>query len=63
DGSSPDCYLETSKAERHVWLMKCPPIVTRAVQSQHLLHPPPFSADGRSIAKVIVAVDPLLPAE
>ncbi|CAI9755800.1 unnamed protein product [Fraxinus pennsylvanica] len=64
--------LETSKAERHVWLMKCPPVVSRAMQNNHLPQPPPppFSADGAkdpfcnsgpTVAKVIVSVDPLLP--
>ncbi|RAL40273.1 hypothetical protein DM860_006343 [Cuscuta australis] len=57
--------LETSKAERHVWLMKCPPIVSRVLQ-QHHSTPPSVSTDNispsdRPVAKVIVAVDPLLP--
>ncbi|KAL3523448.1 hypothetical protein ACH5RR_016282 [Cinchona calisaya] len=67
-------FIETSKAERHVWLMKCPPLVSRSIQFQH--HPPPpppshlpnYSSSTSSssppdgpIAKVIVAVDPLLP--
>ncbi|KAK4403874.1 hypothetical protein Sango_0756000 [Sesamum angolense] len=57
-------YLETSKAERHVWLMKCPPVVSRAMQN-HQRHPPlPFSSDagsGKTIGKVVVSVDPLGP--
>ncbi|GER43240.1 transcription initiation factor IIF subunit beta [Striga asiatica] len=58
-------HIETSKAERHVWLMKCPPVVARAMQSNHHHQPlPPLSADaaaGPVVAKVVVAVDPLLP--
>ncbi|KAH6763590.1 Transcription initiation factor IIF [Perilla frutescens var. hirtella] len=60
DGSS---QLEISKAERRVWLMKCPPIVARAMQSS-THQPPPFPSDasaGQIVAKVIVAVDPLRP--
>ncbi|KAL2512761.1 Transcription initiation factor IIF [Abeliophyllum distichum] len=66
------CQLDASKAERHVWLMKCPPVVSRAMQNNHLPQPPPppFSADGAkdpfsnsgpTVSKVIVSVDPLLP--
>ncbi|KAL6504066.1 hypothetical protein OROGR_025989 [Orobanche gracilis] len=57
-------HLETSKAERHVWLMKCPPVVARAMQSHHHQPPPAFSTDnvaGPIVAKVVVSVDPLLP--
>ncbi|KAK3018791.1 hypothetical protein RJ639_002908 [Escallonia herrerae] len=53
-----NAQLETSKSERHVWLMKCPPIISRSLQS-----PPPNSSSEFSgaVAKVIVTVDPLLP--
>ncbi|KAJ9553703.1 hypothetical protein OSB04_017748 [Centaurea solstitialis] len=55
--------LETSKSERHVWLMKCPPIVSKSLTQQ-----PPSPLDSASAAapigaKVIVAVDPLLPTD
>ncbi|XP_019196281.1 PREDICTED: general transcription factor IIF subunit 2-like isoform X2 [Ipomoea nil] len=61
--------LEGSKADRHVWLMKCPPIVYRVLQHQHSapLPPPPSSSSTDTdssalpVAKVIVAVNPLLP--
>ncbi|KAG8390631.1 hypothetical protein BUALT_Bualt01G0103600 [Buddleja alternifolia] len=66
-GSSSNSHLETSKAERHVWLMKCPPVVARAMQQQQQHQPPPpFSSDaaaGQTVAKVIVSVDPLLPSD
>ncbi|XP_073306549.1 uncharacterized protein [Primulina huaijiensis] len=55
-------HLDTGKADRHVWLMKCPPVVARAMQRHH--HPPqPFTSamPCPTVAKVIVAVDPLLP--
>ncbi|CAK9152237.1 unnamed protein product [Ilex paraguariensis] len=51
--------LETSKSERHVWLMKCPPVVSRSLKQS-----PSYddsSSSGGPVAKVIVAVDPLLP--
>ncbi|GMP22718.1 hypothetical protein CsSME_00000614 [Camellia sinensis var. sinensis] len=49
--------LETSKAERAVWLMKCPPVVSRSLQC-----PPPSSDafdSSRPVAKVVVSIDPL----
>ncbi|XP_052200388.1 uncharacterized protein LOC127806869 [Diospyros lotus] len=50
--------LETSKAERAVFLMKCPPVVSRCLQC-----PPPYSSDAaaRPVAKVLVSIDPLRP--
>ncbi|KAK6144802.1 hypothetical protein DH2020_021622 [Rehmannia glutinosa] len=62
--TSNNSHLETSKAERHVWLMKCPPVVARAMQNNHHHPLPPLSSDasaGPVVAKVVVAVDPLLP--
>lgn len=55
--------LETAKAERHVWLMKCPPVVARAMQSTTNQPSPatPDASSGRIVAKVVVAVDPLRP--
>ncbi|XP_057784596.1 uncharacterized protein LOC131001960 [Salvia miltiorrhiza] len=58
--------LETSKAERRVWMMKCPPVVARAMQSNTHHPPPPFPSDasaGQIFAKVVVAVDPLHPSD
>ncbi|XP_020231834.1 general transcription factor IIF subunit 2 isoform X1 [Cajanus cajan] len=42
-------YVDTSKAERAVWLMKCPPLVSRSLRA------PP----SRPVAKVVVSIDPL----
>lgn len=55
--------LETSKSERHVWLMKCPPMVSRSLQQQSLSYTTNEDNNNSSgpAAKVIVAVDPLLP--
>ncbi|KAG5557412.1 hypothetical protein RHGRI_007604 [Rhododendron griersonianum] len=58
--------LETSKSERAVWLMKCPPVVSRSLQC-----PPPLPFDASSsssissgpVAKVVVSIDPLLPSD
>ncbi|KAL1292601.1 hypothetical protein HN51_053172 [Arachis hypogaea] len=46
-------YLETSKAERAMWLMKCPPLVSRCLGAS------PSSDPSRPVAKVIVSIDPL----
>ncbi|KAL8051788.1 hypothetical protein ABFX02_06G171500 [Erythranthe guttata] len=62
--TSDNIHLDTSKAERHVWLMKCPPVVSRAMQNNQHQPPPPFSSDaeaGQIVGKVIVSIDPLLP--
>ncbi|KAL4575174.1 hypothetical protein LXL04_022016 [Taraxacum kok-saghyz] len=54
--------LETSKSEKHVWLMKCPPIVSRSLTQQQPQFSTPIDASSAPIgAKVIVTVDPLLP--
>lgn len=61
-----DTHLETNKADKHVWLMKCPSLVARSFLDQMS----PLSSDNNPrdspssagpVAKVIVAVDPLLP--
>ncbi|GMH10531.1 hypothetical protein Nepgr_012372 [Nepenthes gracilis] len=45
--------LDTSKADRAVWLMKCPDIVSRFLQSSE--------DDSGRVAKVVLSVDPLRP--
>ncbi|KAK7380747.1 hypothetical protein VNO78_33264 [Psophocarpus tetragonolobus] len=45
-------HVDTSKAERAVWLMKCPPVVSRSLRA-------PPSDDSRPVAKVVVSIDPL----
>ncbi|XP_045805378.1 transcription initiation factor IIF subunit beta [Trifolium pratense] len=51
-GSSSGSNLETSKAERSVWLMKCPVAVAKSWQN----HPP-----SQPLSKVVFSIDPLLP--
>lgn len=46
--------LETTKAERSVWLMKCPLVVAKSWQA----HPP-----SQPLAKVVLSLDPLHPEE
>ncbi|XP_031741396.1 general transcription factor IIF subunit 2 isoform X2 [Cucumis sativus] len=45
-------FLETNKADRAMWLLKCPQLVTRALSNSP-------DAPSRPVAKVIVSVDPL----
>lgn len=51
EGSS---KVETAKAERSVWLMKCPVVVAKSWQA----HPP-----SDPLAKVVLSLDPLRPPE
>ncbi|KAK7277310.1 hypothetical protein RIF29_18461 [Crotalaria pallida] len=46
-------YVDTAKAERAVWLLKCPALVSRSFRS------PPSDDPSRPIAKVVLSVDPL----
>jgi len=46
--------LETLKAERSVWLMKCPLVVSKSWET----HPP-----SQPLAKVVLSLDPLHPEE
>lgn len=50
--SSSGSNLETSKAERSVWLMKCPLVVAKSWQNHPPSHPQP-------LAKVVLSLDPL----
>ena len=50
--SSNSSFLETGKAERSVWLMKCPLVVAKSWQN----HP---SSDPHPLAKVVLSLDPL----
>jgi transcription initiation factor TFIIF subunit beta len=53
-GGSSGSNLETSKAERSVWLMKCPVAVAKSWQN----HPP-----SQPLSKVVFSIDPLLPED
>lgn len=48
--------LETSRADRSVWLMKCPVVVAKSWNSI-----PPDSQ--QNLAKVVVSLDPLRPED
>ncbi|XP_011028935.1 PREDICTED: transcription initiation factor IIF subunit beta-like isoform X1 [Populus euphratica] len=46
--------LETSKADKAVWLMKCPVVVAKSWKSHHT-----SSSESAPIAKVVLSLDPL----
>lgn len=52
DDSGSSSNLDTGKAERSVWLMKCPLVVAKSWQS----HNP---SDPHPLAKVVLSLDPL----
>ncbi|KAJ8451262.1 hypothetical protein Cgig2_014034 [Carnegiea gigantea] len=47
--------VDTSKAERAVWLMKCPALVSRSLSSSSSSS----SSSAAAVAKVVVSIDPL----
>jgi transcription initiation factor TFIIF subunit beta len=54
-------HLETARADRSVWLMKCPPVVSQAWQGAS-------SSSGEAnpnpvVAKVVLSLNPLSAAE
>ncbi|KAJ8647887.1 hypothetical protein MRB53_000910 [Persea americana] len=55
-GSSSNDSLETGKADRLVWLLKCPTVVSQAWQHSHANN---ASDTSRPLAKVYLSVDPL----
>jgi len=46
-------YVDTSKADAPVWLMKCPPVVAQSLRG------PSSSDSSLPVAKVVVSIDPL----
>lgn len=56
-GSSGGGYLETARADKSVWLMKCPPVVARSFKSHA------SSSDPHPVAKVVLSLDPLATEE
>lgn len=48
--------VETAKADRSVWLMKCPVVVARSWQSRAS----PETHNPHPVAKVVLSLDPLL---
>jgi transcription initiation factor TFIIF subunit beta len=55
-------YLETARADRSVWLMKCPPVVSRAWQAASASSSDPANANP-VVAKVVLSLDLLRPEE
>ncbi|KAJ0963373.1 hypothetical protein J5N97_028495 [Dioscorea zingiberensis] len=53
--------LETGRADRSVWLMKCPPVVSRAWQSAAASSSSDPAVAQPVVAKVVLSVDPLCP--
>ncbi|GAV73492.1 TFIIF_beta domain-containing protein [Cephalotus follicularis] len=59
-----NCILETLKAERAMWLMKCPSLVYRSLQSAASSSPSSINEDDAVssrpvVAKVLLSIDPL----
>lgn len=52
-GNSATTAVDTAKAERLVWLMKCPLLVSKSWQSQATAS----SSDTPPVAKVVVSLD------
>uniref|UniRef100_A0A2P2J641 Uncharacterized protein MANES_05G153300 n=3 Tax=Rhizophora mucronata TaxID=61149 RepID=A0A2P2J641_RHIMU len=50
-------HLETAKAERSVWLMKCPLVVAKSWQSHSSSSS--TTSDSQPLAKVVLSLDPL----
>ncbi|CAI9777862.1 unnamed protein product [Fraxinus pennsylvanica] len=55
DNNNSYSTVDTEKAERSAWLMKCPPVVSKAWESAAA------ASDSLPVAKVIVSLDPLNP--
>ena len=47
-------FLEIGKADRSVWLMKCPVVVAKSWKNQVA-----SSSDSQPVAKVVLSLDPL----
>ncbi|KAK3002620.1 hypothetical protein RJ639_021908 [Escallonia herrerae] len=54
NGSTSNNNMDTGKADRSVWLMKCPLVVAKSWQSHTDPHP---------VSKVVVSLDPLRPED
>ncbi|XVF36025.1 hypothetical protein REPUB_Repub19eG0022700 [Reevesia pubescens] len=51
-------FLETGKADRSVWLMKCPVVVAKSWKNQDSSS---SSSDSQPLAKVVLSLDPRKP--
>ncbi|KAE8709898.1 cysteine proteinase 15A-like [Hibiscus syriacus] len=52
-----DGFLDMGKADKSVWLMKCPIVVAKSWEKQA------SSSDSQPVAKVVFSLDPLKPDE
>ncbi|KAE8720457.1 cysteine proteinase 15A-like [Hibiscus syriacus] len=52
-----DGFLDMGKADKSVWLMKCPIVVAKSWENQA------SSSDSQPVAKVVFSLDPLKPNE
>lgn len=51
--------VDTAKADRSVWLMKCPLVVSKSWQSHAASSASSTASDSHPVAKVVVSLDPL----
>nr|XP_027089807.1 general transcription factor IIF subunit 2-like isoform X3 [Coffea arabica] len=62
DGNgSNSTVVDTAKAERSVWLMKCPLVVSKSWQAQAAASSSSSVSDSPPASKVVVSLDPLRP--
>ncbi|XVE69803.1 hypothetical protein DITRI_Ditri10aG0020800 [Diplodiscus trichospermus] len=54
-------FLETGKADRSVWLMKCPAVVAKSWKSQAAAASSSSTSDSQPVAKVVFSLDPCKP--
>ncbi|GAB2291817.1 hypothetical protein Dimus_026068 [Dionaea muscipula] len=54
-GSSSGAAVDTTKADRQIWLMKCPLVISKSWQARAASVP----ADPHPVAKVVLSLDPL----
>nr|GMD97463.1 transcription initiation factor IIF subunit beta [Ipomoea batatas]GMD98455.1 transcription initiation factor IIF subunit beta [Ipomoea batatas] len=62
DTAAAAAAVDTGKADRSVWLMKCPLVVSKSWQSQAAAAAA-SSSDTPLVGKVVVSLDPLKPEE
>ncbi|GER42487.1 transcription initiation factor IIF subunit beta [Striga asiatica] len=60
DHSNDKATVDTAKADRSVWLMKCPPVVSKSWQSSAATA---AAAESPTVAKVVVSLDLLRPED
>lgn len=57
NGGNSTTNVDTAKADRSVWLMKCPLVVSKSWQSRAASST--SASDSHPVAKVVVSLDPL----